>query len=158
MSNGSVSVNTKGMTELQRHLKAGTYARVGVVGDTAARTGESYAMTNAEIGLINEVGSMERNIPARSWLRLPLWLKEKELAAYVKSPPIMKLLLAGKVTEALKLIGIFGETIVQGAFETRGYGQWEPNAPSTIDRKGSSAPLIDTRQLSRSVTSDVVQG
>jgi hypothetical protein len=73
MSNGSVAVNMKGMDVLQAHLRAGTYARVGVVGDTAKRTGESYNMTNAEIGLINEVGSMEKNIPARSWLRIPLW-------------------------------------------------------------------------------------
>jgi hypothetical protein len=157
MSNGSVTVNTKGMDALQAHLRAGTYARVGVVGDTAARTGESYAMTNAEIGLINEVGSMENNIPARSWLRVPMWLKEKEIAAFVKSPAIMKMLLGGKVTEALKLIGIFGESIIKEAFNTRGFGQWEPNAPSTIARKGSSAPLIDTSQLRRAVTSDVVQ-
>lgn len=153
--NGSVTANMKGMDILRSHLTAGTYARVGVIGDSASRTDGS--ISNAEIGMINEVGSHERNIPPRSWLRWPIFFKEKEIAAYVKSPPILSMLMAGKVKEALTLVGIFGESIVQEGFETRGFGQWEPNAPATIARKGSSAPLIDTSQLRRAVSSDVVE-
>ncbi len=157
MKSGEISMNLKGLDELQRHLKAGSYARVGVIGDKAGEV-HPDGITNAEIGLIAEYGTVDKDppIPARSWLRFPIWFKEKELVKYVQSPAVMTLLLGGKVAEGLKLVGIFAETIIQEAFATRGYGQWKPNAPSTIDRKGSSMPLIDTAQFRRSVSSDVV--
>lgn len=156
--NGSLEIKLKPLDALRAAINTGTYARVGVVGDTAARKDSgNEGITNAEIGLINEFGSVENNIPARSWLRFPMFFKEREIAQYVKSPTIMSLLMAGQVTQAFQLLGIFGESIVQEGFETRGFGQWKPNKPSTIARKGSSAPLIDTSQLRRAVSSDVVQ-
>ena len=42
-------------------------------------------------------------------------------------------------------------TAVVDRIDSRGDGDWAPNAPSTIARKGSDAPMIDTGQLRSSI-------
>ena len=44
---------------------------------------------------------------------------------------------------------------MQEAFETGGFGAWEPIKEATSSRKGSSQILIDSSQLRRSVISKV---
>ena len=55
----------------------------------------------------------------------------------------------------LELLGVYGESIVQEAFETGGFGTWEPLSQETVEAKGSNSILIDTAQLRRSITSKV---
>jgi hypothetical protein len=45
---------------------------------------------------------------------------------------------------------------VQEAFDTRGFGSWKPNAPETVELKGSDAPLIDSAQMRHAVDSRAV--
>ena len=59
------------------------------------------------------------------------------------------------IEKILELVGIYGESIVQEAFETGGFGAWEPIKEATANRKGSSQILIDSSQLRRSVISKV---
>lgn len=55
-------------------------------------------------------------------------------------------------------IGIAGESQIQEAFDTRGFGTWKENAPSTVESKGSDAPLIDDGTLRAAVTHRVDGG
>ena len=48
----------------------------------------------------------------------------------------------------LKQIGVFGVGLVQEKIES---GSYEPNAPSTIRKKKSDKPLIDTGRMRQSV-------
>lgn len=63
----------------------------------------------------------------------------------------------GTVKIVYKILGVIGENAVQLAFKTGGFGKWKALKKSTIDTKvkrgGSSAILIDTRQLRDSITS-----
>ena len=61
----------------------------------------------------------------------------------------------GTLLELAKKVGVVAEEVIQEAFATRGFGKWKANKPSTIARKGSDSPLIDTGQLRRSITSKV---
>ena len=45
---------------------------------------------------------------------------------------------------------------IQEAFDTQGFGEWTPNAPSTIKKKGSSSPLIDTGALRQKIVAEIV--
>ena len=45
---------------------------------------------------------------------------------------------------------------IQEAFDTHGFGEWQPNAPSTIKAKGSSSPLIDTGALRGKIVAEVI--
>lgn len=128
--------------------------KAGKSGLRSVSKGTKSTLTNAEIGLVHELGSIERSIPARSFLRMPLSMKSKEiLADAFKGAP--ELLRKGNIRMILARLGIACEKWIQIAFGTRGFGSWMPDLLSTAIRKGSSEPLIDTAQLRRSIASKV---
>ena len=53
------------------------------------------------------------------------------------------------------MLGVGAVDAIQEAFETRGFGNWQENAPSTIKAKGSDMPLIDTENLRRHIVAEV---
>ena len=112
--------------------------------------------TNAEIGLKHEKGSFSENIPRRSFLEMPLVVKGNQLLR-IKDFLWRKFETGQRdYLTIYKQLGLMAEVIIQKAFATRGYGKWRPNSPRTVAEKGSDAPLIDTAQLRRSITSRVV--
>jgi hypothetical protein len=133
------------------------YVKIGVLGAKVTRQqtpGEG--LTNAEIGLKHEKGSFAENIPQRSFLAMPLHEKTEELIALTKKvaqADIEK----GNIKAFLQKMGVACEQIIGEAFDTRGFGKWKPLTPFTIQRKiqNNPMPLINTRQLQRSVTSRV---
>jgi hypothetical protein len=153
--NNDVVMDLSVLDGLVKSLGKDTYVKVGVLGDKTTRD-DGGNLTNAAIGVIQEFGSVTNNIPARSFLRMPLESHAEQILSFVGSKKVSSLLLAGKPAEALKLVGLYAEAWVHSAFASRGFGSWAPNAPLTVRRKKSSAPLIDTRQLERSISSEVV--
>ncbi len=125
--------------------------QVGVFSSKSARKGAEA--TNAQIGFLMEFGVPTKQIPARSWLIMPIKRSINDVLDEVRKLKIAKKL---KVS-LLKAIGVKFREKIQKAFETSGFGTWAPNAPSTVVKKGSSMPLIDTGQLRKSVSSRVVK-
>lgn len=114
--------------------------------------------TNPEIAAKNEYGV---GVPRRSMLRMPFHLHGDKILKDAQADAREQLKNAGKNPRAtakklLDRVGIAGENLVQEAFNTRGFGSWAPNAPMTIELKGSDAPLIDTAQLRHAVDSRAV--
>lgn len=154
MINIDTKLDLKGFEALRKGLTAGEYVKVGVFGDSKSERNQG-GITNVALAFIQIFGSIVRKIPPRDFLRMPLEEKRADVLSYAASKPMSDLLLAGNKRKALKLLGVFAETIIQKAFETRGFGKWAPNKPSTIHSKGSASPLINTSQLRRSVGSRV---
>lgn len=98
-----------------------------------------------------------RAIPARSFLRMPLMTRLQSKLDEIGRGVWRAIILKRGVRAALGALGTVARNLVDSAFATRGFGQWAPNSPMTIRRKGSSAPLIDTAQLRKSVTYEVVR-
>lgn len=170
----TVKLNTKNLDAIQRSLKTNFVARVGVLGPKA--TGRTITerkhfvgspdggitpvtypstMSNADIGIIHEKGSISAGIPRRSFIEMPLttkmpWVMKKLGQQWIDA--LTKTNIKGMV----KKLGIMGEKVIQTAFATRGFGRWAPNTQQTIARKGSDMPLIDSAQLRKSISSDVV--
>lgn len=154
MKQTKINYNIAGLDEL-RNAVGGTYiTRVGILGAKDARGG---TMGNADIGVIHEFGSETNDIPPRSFLRMPLETKRKELMKGMSGSVVKEAFKAKDYKRVFQQLGVVGEQIVQSAFSSGGFGQWPALKPSTIDAKGSAAPLIDTAQLRRSITSDVVK-
>ena len=151
-----VKTDFSGLTRFMGWLKdSNKYAvKVGILGKKNNRSdGE---MTNAEIGLIHEYGSRTRNIPIRSFLRMPISVKSKDIIK-MASINALKLMTDGKGKQVFKNIGIACEAVIQDAFGSRGFGTWEGNRPSTIKRKKSDSPLIDMGFLRKSISSEVIK-
>lgn len=152
-----VKLDMSGLNTFAKGIETGfaqLRVRVGIMGNKSSRM-KSKGMTNADIGFIHEFGGPK--IPRRSFLRMPLFQKGDEILESVKEAGALKKLAAGKTTEVLSDLGIGCEVAVLEAFDSAGFGDWESNAASTIKKKGSSRPLIDTGQLRRSIASAVVR-
>lgn len=122
---------------------------VGIPADKTMRQGDQ--MNNATLAFIQSHGSPLRNIPARPFLE-PSIKKNKGLiapelgqaaqAVFQKQPQ--------QATTHLKRAGTLAANGAKRYF-TEG-NNWSPNAPSTIKRKKSDKPLIDTGQMRRAIT------
>lgn len=100
-----------------------------------------------EIGAIHEFGA--QHIPERSFLRVPLRAAQKEFSLAFRR--IMPKVARGELTieQALDQIGAKAAATSQEAISA---GIDPANAESTVKRKGSSKPLIDTGRLRQAIT------
>ena len=145
------------LEKLVENLGKDYHVDVGILG---SETDSESGLTIAGIGAVHEFGTMQagrgRNttIPKRSFILMPLTSKQDEITKRVESR-MQGHLEQGDVKAVFVDIGIAAEAVIQEAFETGGFGQWEPLSEITIERKGSSAPLIDEGVLRKSITSEV---
>lgn len=155
----NISLNTDGLDRLASGLQKSGKARVGILGgDNLRADEEGESVSNATLGMIQELGSTSRNIPPRSFLRMPLELKKAELAKVSQTRAFKDAFESGDSHGALSILALAAEGIVLDAFKTSGFGRWAKNKPSTIRSKGSAKPLIDTGELRRAISSEVVDG
>lgn len=105
-----------------------------------------------EVARVHEFGSITKNIPARSFLRVPFYEKEKQVDNLIFRGYKMMVEKNETVDKALDLIGLGARDISVGAFRDN---NWQELKQSTIKAKGSSTPLIDTGNLRQSITWEV---
>lgn len=136
----------------------GVTLKVGVQGsDTAVRRGKGGAIRNtnqplAVVAAVHEFGL--NKMPQRSFLR----------AAYDENKATINKMIDnvadGVVTgmSAGTAINQLGN-VIQGMVQRKIVnGPFKPNAPSTIKRKGSARPLIDTGRLRQSIRYVIQKG
>lgn len=125
-----------GLQVMQSALKKMTeghyVVQVGVFGNKTGRNDQDEnGLTNAEIGLIHEMGSVSRNIPRRSFLWDTFANHGKDLLPVLKDP-VATLLKTGKIEEYLKVAGVAATNLVVEAFQTSGWGAWPANSYRTL--------------------------
>lgn len=148
-----VKSDLKGLEQLQENLKTKLVAKVGIFADDNQR--DDGGLTNVQVGARHEFGVISEGLPRRSFLKDPIELQRKELLK--KAGEIIRANLdqPDGDEKIFELIGAFGESIVQDAFDTGGYGTWQELSDRAINKKGSASILIDSGQLRRAVISKV---
>lgn len=108
--------------------------------------GEASGADLCEIAVYNELGTA--TIPSRPFMRDSVDKHADQINAFIVAQK--KLFAQGKITaeQMLNAIGVFQKGLVQNEIVD---GEFVPNAPSTIKRKGSDRPLIDTGKMRQSV-------
>ena len=129
---------------------------IGVISKNSKRKQTSkFGISNAELMFIHENGSPLRNIPSRPVLDYTLQYANKELLT-----PTLDRIYVGiinhnwqqeQIEKELKKMCIRMQNYAQSMIRDRD-PRLAPNAPATIKAKGSDLPLLDTGQLSRSIT------
>jgi hypothetical protein len=128
------------------------------VGILAASGGTAHGagLTVLDVGTFNEFGTVgpdgRPRVPARSFIRG--WYDEHRVEGGKRLAGLMRQVVARKLTQeqALEQFGLWA----QGSMQARmAQGIPPPNAEATVERKGSSTPLIDTGQLRSSVSFEV---
>lgn len=150
-ADGGVRDVDRGLKALLQRItpKAVTPAvEVGVLeGDGEQQYADSEA-TVLDVATWNEFGT--EDIPARSFLRG--WADENESANVERMRRIGQAVMQGKLPSVEAGLARFGVFAVGSIQKRIADGISPENAPSTVARKGSSTPLIDTGQLRSSIT------
>jgi hypothetical protein len=132
--------------------------KVGVFGDKGDAQETGSSLTVSEIAAVHEFGL---GVPERSWLRGYIDENQESIARaalLIMTKTLARVVASGKPVSpgvqrgALAKLGMF---MVAGIQERMTAGIAPELAQSTIDRKGSSTPLINTGQLRASVTYEV---
>ena len=163
MSGGSFRADFARLNNLIVSLSKNYRIKVGILSDKDNRKDDTAG--NAEIGAINEFGGKRDGvkIPPRSFLRMPIAVKRDQIITE-GGKGAEELIARGKVEQMYKRVGTAAVGVINDAFKSRGFGTWAPNEASTIrgkshgrgkKRKVGDSPLIDTRQLQRSILSKV---
>lgn len=109
----------------------------------------SEGITVFQIGMIHEFGVPEKNIPRRSFIRVPIENNIKEITKLIENNHRLVSENAMSAKVALDRIGIKAQNTIKESFRNN---DWKANSRATIKRKGSSRPLIDTGQLIGSIS------
>ena len=123
-------------------VKAGILAKDG-------SENHSEGITVFQIGMIHEFGVPEKNIPRRSFIRVPIENNIKEITKLIENNHklVSENVMSAEV--ALNRIGIKAQNTIKESFRNN---DWKANSRATVKRKGSSRPLIDTGQLIGSIS------
>lgn len=138
--------------------------KVGVLADDATGGGEHETgpdgtpseLTVAEIATVNEFGSEDGDIPARSFVRSTFDEQREGLIGFGKK--LMAEVVFGDMTidRALNLMGSKLAAEMKKKI-TDGEGLRPENTEATIAAKGSDRPLVDTGRLVGAITWAVEQ-
>lgn len=104
-----------------------------------------------DVAMWNELGTASS--PARPFLRQSVDGNASQITAMCKAQ--LQAIASGKSSaeDALKAIGAMQKGLVQHTIRN---GEFAPNAPSTVKKKGSDRPLIDTGRMRQSANFAVV--
>lgn len=166
-----LEVKDKGLIALFKRVRAIQKSRVkvGVLADGrgGAKHGRSEAdavtqggrssLTIAQIAAILEFGTEDGRIPPRPALRNTFDTMRPELVELGKK--LMGAVVDGKI-DVVKALNIMGAKLANGVKRTitAGAGVPPPNAPSTIAKKGSSRPWVDSGQVVGAISWEVQEG
>ena len=115
--------------------------QIGFQGDQKYEDGTSIA----QVAAVNEFGASD--IPERPFMRQSFENHEGELQAACDAAQRL-VSSGGSAEQALQQIGVVAKGLVQDEIVNGGFA---PNAESTIKKKGSEQPLIDTGTMRQSV-------
>lgn len=129
------------MRELERHS-----VKIGI----QAGEGEQDGTDLLDIAIYNEFGTA--TIPSRPFMRQTAD-RQADNAGKI-GERYLELVITGKLTpvNAYRRLGEWYQGVQRDAVR---HGGWAPNAPSTIRRKGSNKPLIDTGKLVNAIRYEV---
>lgn len=136
--------------ELKKILSKKYEALVGIFPENNQR---SDGKSNAEIGLQHEYG--DSSLVSRSWLRMPIRLKQTEITQ-AAAEALPKAIAEKDMSSVYTALAKSAEKVIEGAFDSGGYGKWAPLSDTTVALKGNDKILVDTAELKNAVSSKVV--
>lgn len=129
MKKGTVTMNIEKLRDLYENLKQTPHLEIGVFESKTARSDKG--LTNAAIASFHEFGSPEHNLPRRSMLKVPIADHAAEVMAPLKGKA-EAFLVTGTLKQLYNLVCIAALKVVDGAFQTGGYGKWPPLTYGTL--------------------------
>ena len=157
MKLNSVECDLSILENLIKKLNTKKFVDVGILKD--ANYPDEKGTSVLLVGATHEFGSIDGNIPERSFIRMPLETGQKEIEKKL-APKMQGFLDKQDVDGFLKILGIECEARIQDAFDTGGFGTWQALDPKTVRAKGGSTAILIKQPviLRKSITSQVGGG
>lgn len=137
------------MKELKELGKLECYAGFQSGPKAKERDGDSIVDSEVDlldVAMFNELGTSQS--PSRPFMRKSIDDNEEEIFSFCKAQ--FDRLCSGTATaqNVMQQLAVFEKGLIQAKIKD---GDFAPNAPSTIKKKGSDKPLIDTGHMRQSV-------
>lgn len=148
-----VDLNMKKLDAVIRSLESPPKIKLGILGSNSRK---NSGTTNAAVGAAHEYGT--KDIPQRSFLRMPISFRyENNLrSSGAFDPGVMDSHLAsGDMRQFIEKMAIVAKATVLEAFDTGGFGQWQPLSDKTLDQKKTKQILVETQQLRNSISYEI---
>ena len=155
---GETKVNDTRLRAFMKRIKPmqkGIYVTVGVQGTEAEAAHDESGTPMSTIAAVHEFGSMDGRIPERSYLRSTYDENRRKYEQMILQGAQNST--KGKETPKQAAFKT-GETMRADVIKRIKAGIPPELSQRTIDKKGSSVPLIDTGQLVASITTVVHEG
>lgn len=172
-----VEANLDGLNSLLKSLKSEYFVRIGIIGSKAGSEHRGAKLTNAELGNIHEQPNNDgKKMPKRSFLEMPLKMKlnfkeNQEVMKEIKKGFWKAFFIKKDAKQFFAQLGAKALDIIIGAFETNGYGNWQPWSKAYERRRINKVKgkkkreqfwlnhniLTDTGQLRRSISFKVMK-
>jgi len=153
---GGIRDTDSGMKNIRNEIEA--FKHMGVKAGIVEGAGDIDGVSIASYAAWNEFGvpgkKKKWRIPPRPFIRG--WTENHGEDIKRTIDKLFKLVADGKMS-AETAIGRLGQFAQDGIKRYIMSGAFEPNAESTIQRKGSSRPLIDTGTMRNSVRYEVIK-
>ena len=117
---------------------------------TKGKQKKAEGATVAQVAAWNEFGT--EHSPARPFMRQTLTDQRDKISKFVQNRAKNVVNGSMDAQTALNGIGSYAKGRMQAEIRD---GDFEPNAPSTVARKGSSKPLIDTGRMRQSIVYEI---
>ena len=143
-----VTDKDKGWINIKKELEVlqGSSTKVGLQAGEMVN-GEPQ-LTLAELGSIHEFGTKDGDIPARPFMATTFDESTDSIKQFTDQLRSQVMKGTIRARQAVALLGEWYEGKVKRKIDSIKY---PPNAPTTIARKGSSKPLIDSSQMRNSI-------
>ena len=105
-----------------------------------------------ELGMVHEYGSPTRNIPARPFIGPPIKDNVEKYKRMMRDQALKLIFRRTTLNNALSLVGEAGKADIQKYMLSASF---TPLSAATIERKGSSKPLINSGQMRNAITYEV---
>jgi hypothetical protein len=133
--------------KVDKNIKTGESLDQAIKRITQPKAPESYFL--ADIAFENNFGSISKGIPARPFGSTTVPRYKDKIQRVFKT--WVRDALEGRI-EVQDAYDRIGFTVAGYMKKNLTHGEWQPNAPLTIEKKGSDQPLIDQGQLRQSIT------
>jgi hypothetical protein len=142
------------------HKLHNAYVKVGILESKGAgemhRTDGGDALTLVEIMAVHEIGSSDGRIPERAPIRTTFLVRAKDELVAMQTKLARAIVTDGMdPIKALKLLGTWSAAAVKRTITEEDLPP--PLRASTIARKGSTKPLVDTGLLKNSISFEVIE-
>lgn len=150
----SVTVKDRGWNRIRKEIEemGRSFVKIGVLSNAGRYPASQGNMNLAEVATAHEFGT--EKIPERPFMRQAFDTSNRKISDFIKKERDKIYRGESSTNESLHKLGVLHQGQVQETITT---GEFKPLAPSTIKRKGSSKPLIDTGRLRQSINFEVTR-